>query len=192
MRKMLCVLVCMAPLLTVTRGQSQSGPIASPASPAPPADAAGTQPAGPPLTREDAERLALANNPRVSISHLLSLAQHQAVREARSAELPQLSGSITAQDANEASRVASGSLSASPRWRRGQLLAAHYRLRSHDQPGCLIAAARSSARGKRARHAGRCGPADRPAVLWSVTGTSASSCSGEDSNSASDHAGPGE
>ena len=65
------------------------------------------------LTREDAERKALENNPRVSISHLLALAQHQVVRESRSAELPLLNGSVTAQDANEASRLSSGSLSAS-------------------------------------------------------------------------------
>jgi outer membrane protein len=57
--------------------------------------------------------VALANNPRVSVSHLLTLAQHQVVRESRSGELPQLTGSVTAQDANQASRVASGSLSAS-------------------------------------------------------------------------------
>lgn len=57
--------------------------------------------------------MALANNPRVSISHLLALAQHQVVREARSGELPQLTGSVTAQDANQASRVSSGALSAS-------------------------------------------------------------------------------
>jgi outer membrane protein len=66
-----------------------------------------------PLTREDAERMALANNPRVSISHLLALAQHQVVRESRSAELPTLTGNLTAQDAKQASRVSSGSLSAS-------------------------------------------------------------------------------
>jgi outer membrane protein len=68
---------------------------------------------GPRLTREDAERMALANNPRVSVSHLLALAQHQVARESRSAELPTLTGSVTAQDANEASRLSSGSLSAS-------------------------------------------------------------------------------
>lgn len=68
---------------------------------------------GPQLTREDAERMALANNPRTSVSHLLALAQHQVVRQARSAELPQLEGNITAQGANDASRVSSGSLSAS-------------------------------------------------------------------------------
>jgi outer membrane protein len=65
------------------------------------------------LTREDVERMALINNPRVSISHLLALAQHQVVRQARSGELPTLTGSITAQDANDGSRISSGSLSAS-------------------------------------------------------------------------------
>lgn len=57
--------------------------------------------------------MALANNPQVSVSHLLALAQHQVVRQARSGELPTLTGSLTAQDANNASRVSSGSLSAS-------------------------------------------------------------------------------
>ncbi len=57
--------------------------------------------------------MALANNPQVSISHLLALAQHQVVRQARSGELPTLTGSLTAQDANNASRLSSGSLSAS-------------------------------------------------------------------------------
>ena len=57
--------------------------------------------------------MALTNNPRVSVSHLLALAEHQVVRQARSAELPTLTGTVTAQDANEGSRVSSGSLSAS-------------------------------------------------------------------------------
>ena len=74
--------------------------------------AAATSP-GPRLTRADAERMALANNPQVSISHLLALAQHQVVRQTRSGELPTLTGSLTAQDANDASRLSSGSLSAS-------------------------------------------------------------------------------
>ena len=75
--------------------------------------AAATAALGPRLTRADAERMALTNNPRVSVSHLLALAQHQVVRESRSAELPTLAGSLTAQDANDASRISSGSLSAS-------------------------------------------------------------------------------
>ncbi len=63
------------------------------------------------MTRTEAEKLALRNNPRVSVSQLLALAQHQVVRESRSGELPQLDGSITAEAAKTGSRVASGFLS---------------------------------------------------------------------------------
>jgi outer membrane protein len=77
------------------------------------APAAAVTPPGPRLTRADAERIALANNPQVSVSHLLALAQHEVVRQARSGELPTLTGTLTAQDANDASRLSSGSLSAS-------------------------------------------------------------------------------
>ncbi len=64
----------------------------------------------PTLTRGQAEALALKNNPRVSISRLLALAQHQVVRESRSALLPQVTGSLTAEAANNGSRVSSGAL----------------------------------------------------------------------------------
>ena len=67
-------------------------------------------PALPTLTRGEAEQLALRNNPRVSISRLLALAQHQVLRESRSGELPQVSGSLTAAAAKDGSRVASGGL----------------------------------------------------------------------------------
>jgi outer membrane protein len=63
------------------------------------------------LSREQAEQTALRNNPRVSVSHLLALAQHQVVRESRSGELPTLTGSLTAEAANDGSRIASGSIS---------------------------------------------------------------------------------
>ena len=62
------------------------------------------------LTRAQAEALALHNNPRVSASRLLAMAQGQVVRETRSAELPQLNGSITAEAADTGSRIASGGL----------------------------------------------------------------------------------
>jgi outer membrane protein len=70
-----------------------------------------SQTTGVSLTREQAEETALRNNPRISISHLIALAQHQVVRESRSAELPTLTGSLTAEAANDGSRVASGALS---------------------------------------------------------------------------------
>jgi outer membrane protein len=65
------------------------------------------------LTRIEAEQMAIKNNPRVTVGRLLALAQHQVVREARSAELPTATGSITAEDAEEASRISAGSLTAS-------------------------------------------------------------------------------
>jgi outer membrane protein len=67
----------------------------------------------PRLTQSDAEKLAIKNNPRVSVAHLLALAQHQVVRETRAAELPTGTASITAEDAENASRISAGSLTAS-------------------------------------------------------------------------------
>jgi outer membrane protein len=65
------------------------------------------------LTRAQAEQVAINNNPQISVGHLLALAQHQVYREARSAELPTFNGNITAVEANEGSRIGSGSLTAS-------------------------------------------------------------------------------
>ena len=65
------------------------------------------------LTRQDAEQLAIKNNPRISVGRLLALAQHQIYRETRSALLPTLNGNITAVDANEGSRIGAGALTAS-------------------------------------------------------------------------------
>jgi outer membrane protein len=81
----------------------------------PQAPASGPASTGSPvnLTRVQAEQTALKNNPRVTISQLLALAQHQVVREARSAELPTANGAITAEKTLEASRISAGSLTAS-------------------------------------------------------------------------------
>lgn len=65
------------------------------------------------LTREQAEQISLKNNPRVSVGQLLALVQHQVVRETRSGELPDLTGNLTAVQAQQASRISSGYLSAS-------------------------------------------------------------------------------
>ena len=67
----------------------------------------------PRLTRTDAEQMAIKNNPRVSVGRLLALAQHQVVRETRAAELPTFNASITAMDAEDATRISAGSLTAS-------------------------------------------------------------------------------
>ena len=67
----------------------------------------------PRLTRVEAEQMANKNNPRVSASHLVALAQHQVVRETRSAYLPNASANLTAMDAQTGSRISAGSLTAS-------------------------------------------------------------------------------
>jgi outer membrane protein len=67
----------------------------------------------PRLPRTDAEQMAIKDNPRVSVGRLLALAQHQVVREARAAELPTGTASITAEDAKDASRISAGALTAS-------------------------------------------------------------------------------
>src|SRR5208282_5247758 len=62
------------------------------------------------ITRTDAERLALKNNPRITASHLLALAAGQVTRETRSEELPQISAAITAEKAEDGSRIGAGEL----------------------------------------------------------------------------------
>ncbi len=62
------------------------------------------------LTLQDAEALAVKNNPQISVSRLLYLASNQVTREQRSAYYPNLYGSLTAVDANEGSRIAAGNL----------------------------------------------------------------------------------
>lgn len=65
------------------------------------------------LTRQQAEAIALANNPRIRIGQLLAKVQHQVVRETRSSELPDFTGNLTAVQAEEASRISAGSLTSS-------------------------------------------------------------------------------
>jgi len=67
----------------------------------------------PRLTRQEAEQMAIKNNPRISVSRLLALAQHQVVRESRAAELPSSTASVTAVDAEDASRISAGALTSS-------------------------------------------------------------------------------
>jgi outer membrane protein len=67
----------------------------------------------PHLTLPDAEKLAIKNNPRVSVARLLAMAQHQVVRETRSAELPTANAAITAVQAEDASRISAGTVTAS-------------------------------------------------------------------------------
>jgi outer membrane protein len=93
-----------------------SAPVATGLNLSAPNGQAGATPAATPkdqLTRAQAEQMALKNNPRISVSKLLALAQNQVVREARSAELPTANANITAVKALDGSRLSAGSLTAS-------------------------------------------------------------------------------
>lgn len=85
--------------------QTSIPPVAYP--PATQAPAAGTAQR---LTVQDAEALALKNNPQISVAHLLALASQQVTREAKSNYYPAAYGSVTAVDARDGSRIAAGGL----------------------------------------------------------------------------------
>jgi outer membrane protein len=114
MRKILCPLT--VAILLATSAAAQSLPFApNPAAPdtpaiMPSAVAASTDTT---LTRQQAEQIALKANPHISVGRLLALAQKEVVVETRSAELPSVFGNITGVEAEEGSRLSSGSLTAS-------------------------------------------------------------------------------
>jgi outer membrane protein len=62
------------------------------------------------ITRSDAERIALKNNPRITASRLLALAAGQVTRQTRAGYLPQIYGAITAEKAEDGSRIGAGEL----------------------------------------------------------------------------------
>ena len=78
---------------TSTQEQSPLKPLVDPSTP------------GTPITRSEADTLALKNNPRITASQLLSRAAGQVTRETRAGELPQLYGAMTAEKAEDGSRV---------------------------------------------------------------------------------------
>jgi outer membrane protein len=67
-------------------------------------------PNGPRLTLAEAEKMALAHNPNVTIAHLLQLASAQVTREARAGEMPDAVADLTAVGAHDNSRITAGAL----------------------------------------------------------------------------------
>jgi outer membrane protein len=62
------------------------------------------------LTQSEAEAIALKNNPQITIGKLRTLIARQYVREVRSALMPNLTGALTAVDAEPGSRLTAGLL----------------------------------------------------------------------------------
>ena len=71
---------------------------------------AGTAGTAPRLSIQDAEALALKNNPAISEARLNALASEQVTREVRSNLWPQASANLTAVDARDNSRITAGAL----------------------------------------------------------------------------------
>jgi len=66
------------------------------------------------LTMQDAETLAIKNNPQISVQRLIYLASKQVTREQESAYYPVINGNLTAVGGQQGSRIAAGNLN-SPR-----------------------------------------------------------------------------
>src|SRR5579864_7528613 len=62
------------------------------------------------LTLQDAENLALKNNPQITVARLNALAFQQVTRETRSLLLPNAAVNLTAVDSHENSRISAGGL----------------------------------------------------------------------------------
>jgi outer membrane protein len=62
------------------------------------------------LTVQDAEALALRNNPQISVFRLLAMASQQVTREVKSNYYPTAYGSLTAVEPKDGSRIAAGNL----------------------------------------------------------------------------------
>jgi len=72
--------------------------------------AQGAAPAGTPLSRKQAEALALRNNPQITVGKLRTLEAAQYVRAQRSALFPTAYLSLTGVDASDRARIAAGAL----------------------------------------------------------------------------------
>lgn len=90
-------------------------PPAMPAPPQTPANLNNALPAGPTLTIDQAEQMALKNNPNISVGRLLALAQGQVTRQVRAIEMPQATADLTAVDAHTGSRITAAGTINSPR-----------------------------------------------------------------------------
>ncbi len=98
------------PVAQATPAMQAQSPAPQQAQPAPATMPQSPQQTGPRLTLAQAERMALEHNPNISVAHLLQLAQAQVIREARSSELPDAVGNLTAVGAHDNSRITAGAL----------------------------------------------------------------------------------
>lgn len=107
-RTEVCWLMLMLCVAVPLRAQPPAAPRSPAAAPNPPAQRRAA--ADTPLSRKQAEALALKNNPQITVGKLRALAAAQYVREQRSALLPSAYLSLTGVDASDRARIAAGAL----------------------------------------------------------------------------------
>jgi outer membrane protein len=91
---------------------SQTQAPTAPAMPSPPQQASPSAATAnaPTLSLQEAQALAVKNNPQISVAHLVALASHQVTREARSNLWPTATASVTGVDAESGTRITAGAL----------------------------------------------------------------------------------
>ena len=112
------VLLFIASLAMTTSLAAQTPPPSSQSRPADPGTAQTAQVQLPPaaigptqrLTVQDAEAIAVQNNPQISVAHLLALASQQITRETKSNYYPTVYGSFTGVEPQPGSRISAGNL----------------------------------------------------------------------------------
>lgn len=104
-------LMCLSLFPVITQAQNATPAVQYPTTgSAQPSQPASTSSTPEQLTLQDAEALALANNPQISVARLLAMASQQVTREVKSNYYPTAFGSITAVDARDGSRIAAGGI----------------------------------------------------------------------------------
>jgi outer membrane protein len=97
-------------VILAARATAQQAPAPLATTPMTGTTATPTSTSGRPLTIQQAEAIAVKNNPQITVGRLQALEAREFVREARSALLPQANLSVTAVDSDPGSRISAGYL----------------------------------------------------------------------------------
>jgi outer membrane protein len=103
-------LLLLGTLMLTPRGHAQQPSTPPPNAPMGASPMSSTSTTTRSLTIEEAEAIAIRDNPQITVGKLQALEAHEFVREARSALMPQVNMSVTAVDSNPGSRISAGYL----------------------------------------------------------------------------------
>ncbi len=107
---MVTTLALLGTLALAPGGAAQQSPAPPTTTPMAGTPSRPTSTSGRPLSIQEAEAIAIKNNPQITVGRLQALEAREFVREARSAMLPQANLSVTAVDSDPGSRISAGYL----------------------------------------------------------------------------------